>query len=125
MNKQSGFTLIELVVFIVVSGLLMGTILLGVNAALNKTPQVHEQWVAINTASGCMETLLEQRRLSGYSVFSCPSTPSTSACVLPSGYTLSASVSCTTWDSDTNYKTMTVSVGGLADASLSTQIGNF
>ena len=117
--------MIEILAFIVVSGLLMSVILLGANSALRTTPTVHRQWVAIQTAQECMEWYLEQRRLNGYSALTCPSTPSASACSAPSGSSVSTSIACTTWNSDTNYKTITVTVSGLASAVLSTQVGEY
>jgi prepilin-type N-terminal cleavage/methylation domain-containing protein len=124
MKHQRGFTLIEVLVFIIISGLLMSTLLLGVNIALRNAPNVHQQWIALQTARGCMEWLLNQRRLNGYSIYTCPSTPSLN-CPVPSGYTASATVSCTAWSSDTAYKTMTVTVSGLSTASLSMQVGEY
>lgn len=118
-----GFTLIEILIFIVVTGLLMTTMMVGTTTALRNTPVIHQQWVAIQTARRCMEWLLEQRRLNGYAFLSCPSTPTISACSAPSGYAVAVSVSCTTWNNDPNYKILAVSVNGLANASLSLQIG--
>lgn len=123
--KTQGFTLIEILVFIIVTSLLMTTILLGGITALRNTPTVHYQWIAMQLAQGCMEWFLEQRRLNGYSSLSCPSTPSTSICPGWSGFTMTSNISCTTWNSDSNYKTITVTVSGLARATLSTQIGNY
>ena len=123
--RHGGFTLIEILVFIIITSLVMDVLLLSANTALVKTPNVHQQWVALQTAKRCMEWFLEQRRLNGYTALTCPSTPSASACTAPSGYTVSNSVACTTWNSDTTFKTITVSVAGLASASISTQIGDY
>lgn len=123
--KAAGFTLIEVLVFIVVSSLLMTTILLSATTALNSIPAVQNQFVAIQTARQCMEWFLEQRRLNGYTALTCPSTPSASACSAPSGFTVNNTVSCTTWNTDSNYKTITVTVSGLGNASLSAQIGDY
>ena len=123
--KQNGFTLIELLVFIIVSGLLMSVMLLGANAALRSIPAGHKQMVAIQTARRCMEWFVEQARLKGYSQLTCPSTPTIAACAVPSGYSITNTISCTTWNSDTAYKTITVSVTGLASASFSLQIGEY
>lgn len=122
---QSGFTLIELLVFIVVSSFLMTIILLSATVALQKGPSVHHQWVGVQAVRGCMEYFLDQRRLNGYAALSCPSTPSTANCAAPAGYTLSASVACTTYSSDSNYQTITVSVSGLATTSMSVMIGSY
>ncbi len=121
----SGFTLIEILVFIVVSSLLMTTILLSATTALKSMSAVQQQWVAIQTSRKCMEWYLDQRRLNAYSTLTCPSTPSASACSAPSGYSVSTSISCTTWNSDTNYKTITVSVTGLGSSTLTAQIGDY
>ena len=123
--KQRGFTLIEALVFIVVSGLLLSVLLLGSVTALRKAPNVHQQWLAMQLARQCMEWFIEQRRLNGYTTFSCPSTPSASACAAPSGFSVNTSVSCTTWNSDTHYKTITITVSGLANTSLSAQVGDY
>ncbi len=121
----AGFTLIEILLFIVISSFLMTIIILSATTALQKSPSTHQQWDALQAARGCMEWFLDQRRLNGYSTLSCPSTPSTTNCNAPSGYTITASVNCTTYSSDTNYKTITVSVSGLASASLSAMIGSY
>lgn len=123
--KQVGFTLIEVLVFIVVSSLLMSVLLLGSNNALRSSPSAHNQWVAVQTARRCMEWFLDQRRLKGYTSLTCPSTPVASACVAPSGFNVTNSISCTTWNSDTGYKTVTVSVTGLGSASLSVMLGAY
>lgn len=119
-----GFTLIEVLVFIIVTGLLMSTLFVGGTYALRSSPEVHEQWVALQVARGCMEWFVQQRRLNGYSQFTCSSAPSTSSCPAPSGYTITASVTCPTWNGD-SYKQITVSVGGVSTASVSTQFGDY
>lgn len=124
-HRFNGFTLIEVIVFIVVTSLVMSTLLLSANTVLRNSPSVHQQWIALQTAKRCMEWFLDQRRLNGYTSLTCPSTPSASACSAPSGYTVSNSIACTTWNSDTGFKTITVSVTGLASASISSQIGNY
>lgn len=125
MIKLRGFTLIEILVFIVVSSLLMSVILLGATTALTKTPSVHQQWVALRTAQTCMEWFLGQRRLNGYTALTCPSTPSASVCAAPAGYSISTNVTCTTWNSDTTYKTLTVTINGVSGATASVQIGDY
>ena len=122
---QNGFTLIEILVFIVVSGLLMSTILIGAIFSLKNSPTIHQQWIAIQTARQCMEWFLTQKRFNGYASLSCPSTPSGILCTAPSEYSIQTNISCTAWNSDPNYKTISITVSGLANASLSAQIGDF
>jgi len=121
-NKQQGFTLIELVMFIVVTSLLATTILLALITATRDIPTIHQEIVATQTAKQCMEWFIGQQRLNGFTSLTCPSTTTPSFCTTPTGYTLSVNVSCTTINSDTNYKTITVTVSGLGDASFSTLI---
>lgn len=122
---MAGFSIIELLVFIIVTSLLMSTIMLGAFQSLRKAPDVHNQILALDTAQRCLEWYLEQRRLNGYNSLSCPSSPSAAACSAPAGLTVSTNIACTTWNGDSAYKTITVTVSGAASASLSTQIGNY
>ena len=125
MRRLQGFSYIEILVFIIVTSILMTVLMLASTTALRSAPSVQNQWVALETARGCMEWFLDQRRLNGYTALSCPSTPSTSACSVPSGFSVSANVTCTTWGGDPNYKTITVSVSGLSSTSLSSMIGDY
>jgi len=124
-RRQAGFTFIEVLVLIIVTSLVMSTLLFGVSTALRGAPSTEQQWVAVQTARQCQEWFLEQRRLQGYGNLSCPSSPTAAACAAPSGYSVSTAVSCTTWNGDTQYKTITVTVSGLASASLFSQIGDY
>jgi len=123
--KQQGFTLIELVLFIIVSSLLATTILVALVTATQKIPTIHQDVVATQTAKRCMEWFLGQNTLQGYSNLTCPNTTTPSFCTTPSGYSISTNISCTTINSDTNYKTISVTVSGLGDASFSTLIAAY
>jgi len=124
MIKSLGFTIVEILVFIVITGLLMSTLFLGSSQALRASPNIHNQWVALQIARGCMEWFVGQRRVKGYNQYTCGSSPSTSLCPTRTGFTVSASVTCPTWNGDT-YKMITVSVSGLSSVSLATQFGNY
>lgn len=120
-----GFSLIEAMMFIVVAGIMMTTLLIATNTVLLGSPQINNQNIAVETARMCLEWFLGQRLLNGYSSYSCPSTPTSTACYAPSGFNVSTSISCATWYSDTNYYKVTVSVTGRAKASLSMQLGSY
>ncbi len=124
-NKQNGFTLIELVVFIVVTSLLATTILLALITTTQKIPTIHQEIIATQTAKRCMEWFIGQQSLNGYSSLTCPNTTTPTFCTVPSGYSISTSISCTTLNGDANYKTITVTVSGLGDASFSTLIAAY
>src|SRR5436190_871857 len=110
--KEAGFTLIELVMFIIISSLLAGTILTALTIVTRKTPTVHQQVIATQIAKQCMEWYVGQRKLNGYSSLTCPNTTPPSFCTTQTGYTVSVNVVCTTISSDANYKTITVTVSG-------------
>jgi type II secretory pathway pseudopilin PulG len=124
-QRCQGFTLIELIIFIIISALLAKTILLSLVTIGQNTPAIHAQVIATQTANQCMEWIIGQRRLNGYTSFTCPSTPTPSVCTAPSGYSISTSISCTTIGTDTNYQTVTVTVSGLGGAVLTTLFGEY
>lgn len=124
-NQERGFTLIEILVFIVVTSMVMTTILMSAQTALRKSPTTHFQLVALHTAQQCIEWFIGQRHLVSYASLVCPSTPTPSACTAPAGFTVSTSIACTTRTGDPNYKTITVTVAGKANASISTLIGSY
>jgi len=128
MIKQRGFTLVEVLLLIIVSGLLANTIFLTLTNAARKTPQFLQHTIAGQAARQCMEYFIGQRRLqwgNGYTSISCPSTAVPAACTAPAGYTLSVNIACTTINTDTNYKTITVTVTGNGNATYTSQIASY
>ncbi|MDX1902415.1 MAG: type II secretion system protein [Gammaproteobacteria bacterium] len=125
LKSQQGFTLIEVVLFIIITGLLASTLLLSFYTSLEKMPTVHQQMIAAQTARRCMEWFIGQRRMNGYSTIPCPSTSVPAFCTAPSGYTMSVNIVCTTLNSDANYKTVTVTVSGNGDAVLTTLLAAY
>ena len=121
-RSQRGFTLIELILFIIVSGLLASTLSIAFIESLQKLSTIRQEVIALQTAKQCMEWFIGQNNLNGYTSLTCPSTPSPSLCRAPSDYSISNSITCTTLNSDSNYKTITVTVSGLGDATLTTLI---
>ena len=119
---QKGFTLIEVIIFIIVSSLLMTVILLGANTSLRNAPNINNQWTALRLARQCMELYVRQRQENGYPIIVCPTS---TTCPTVTGFTVDVTISCTTWNSDTSYKTIAVNVTGLARAALTTQVGDF
>jgi type II secretory pathway pseudopilin PulG len=129
MIKQRGFTLIELIIFIVVTAVLGLTVFMAANNALLNLSKTLYQTVASETARQCMEYYIGQRRLNGYNTLdgaNCTS-PLTlpSLCSAPSGYTLVANCINTSISGDNNYNTITVSVTGQGGANLTYLIGRY
>jgi type II secretory pathway pseudopilin PulG len=126
MKNQQGFTLIELVLFIIVTGLLANTILLSIVTAGQKTPVAQQNNSAAQTARRCMEWFIGQRRLLGYSIFSCPSTSVPAFCAAPTGYTVAVNITCApTINSDSNYKTIAITVSGNGNATLTAIVADY
>ncbi len=124
MKKQQGFTLIELVMFIVITSILASAIFLSFVTAMNKTPPILQNTIASQTALQCAEWFLGQRRLNGYTSFTCNAVVP-AFCTAPSGYTVSTSCSTTTIAGDSNYETISITVSGTGDAGLNLLLANY
>ncbi len=117
MKKQSGFTLIELVIFIVITSILASAILLSFVTAMNKAPALLQNMIASQTAQQCAEWFIGQRRVNGYASISCNSSVP-AYCSSPAGFTITSSCTPTTINSDSNYETITITVSGAGNASV-------
>ena len=118
MKITRGFTIIELLIFIVVTGLLASVGGLALRMVATSIPAGHGSLVALETARQCMEYFSGQNARNGYASITCPSSTVPSYCTVPTGYTLAVNITCTTISGDTNYKTIQVSVGGNGNATL-------
>lgn len=115
-KKSAGFSLIELVVFIVVIGLAVGGVFLAFSTALQKNPLINPQTTANELASARMDIIIGQRRINGFSTLSDPCVSSPPAvCTVPAaitGYTISSAISTISIGGDSNYKLIIVTVTG-------------
>ena len=127
---QRGFTLIELVIFILVTSITVTALLLSFQTTLLKTPVMHYELIANQLADQCMEGFVGERRLNSYSnsALACSATPPLpSVCTTQTGYTVSAVISCTpTLSGDTaTSETVTVTVTGLGQATLTMLLADY
>lgn len=127
MMKQSGFTLIELIMFIIITSILGTTILLAFVYGLSRSPVAPQNAIADLLAQQCAEWFIGQRQLNGYSNISCtsPNTPAYCTSNMPSGYAIVTSCTATTINSDSNYETLDITVSGKGNATLTFIIGNY
>lgn len=124
--KQTGFSLIELIVFILIIGLASSAVLAAFQTILQKSPTGNHETTAIALAQERMDLILSQRRIQGFSSFidPCVSGSPPSICTALTGYSITASIASITISGDFNYKIITVTVSGLGDASLKTIVGS-
>jgi type II secretory pathway pseudopilin PulG len=129
-NNQRGFTLIELIVFIVGTSILVSTLLLSFQITLRGTPAVHHDLIANQLANQCMEGFIGERRLLGYTsaLLNCSGAPTLpSVCTTITGFVVNADITCSptlSGDSATS-RTVTVNVTGLGNATLTSLIANY
>lgn len=127
MKKQAGFTFIELIVFIIVIGITIPSIVMMLSTVLKNTQRLQYQAPATEAASQCLEWFLNTRYKQGYAAIACPSSTVPDFCTVPDGYTIAVNISCQTkyGEVDANYKQINVTVGGLGDATNGLLIANY
>tara|TARA_B100000508_G_C11455428_1_gene276494 strand:- start:133 stop:513 length:381 start_codon:yes stop_codon:yes gene_type:complete len=126
MRKMTGFTLIELVIFIVILGILVLGLLLAFNVSLEKSVDVEGITRALDLAQGRMDLILGQKKMVGFASFvdPCVASPGLGVCTAPSGYTVTSSIA-NNWGGDTNFKVVTVTVSGSGTASLTALVSSY
>lgn len=118
-KSPHGFTLIELVVFIVILGIAAITVLLSFQTLLTKSPNTNRQTTAIALAEGRMDVIIGQYYQNGFASFSdiCAGGSPAAVCQSQSGYTITSSIV-----NNGASKTITVTVSGLGSAIISTEV---
>jgi Tfp pilus assembly protein PilE len=125
MKKFAGFSLIELIIFIVVTSLLASTILLSFRNLLIQIPTIHNNYIASQFARTCMEGIIAQKKIAGLASLACPSTTVPVYCTAATGFVLAVNFACTTINTDATYETATVTVSGLGNDSLTTLLASY
>jgi type II secretory pathway pseudopilin PulG len=123
----SGFTLIEVVIFIVVAGVLVAGLIVALGSSLRGSTQAGQTDLAAEIAQARLELILAQKRATSFAAFAdpCNPGPGPAACTPPNGYAVTSSI-VTGWGGDpTNYKVVTVSVTGSFAASATALVSNY
>lgn len=132
-TKQRGFTLIELIVFIVVVSVLSTALTSAFVNALKDAPHAVAVSTVAELAQERMELILNQRRKMTFAAFTsavfdpCTSaTPSTLApCTgVPTGFSVTSALQ-NNWSGDANYKVITVTVTRSGSFQLQTLVANY
>lgn len=121
MRRTSGYTMIELVIFIIVIGIIATTILASFNVSLEKTPVITRVAKAIDIAQQRMDVILGQKQVAGFNSFADPcSVPSALPfCDADVAYTVTSNISLGFVNGNSvDYKVVRVDVGGPATISL-------
>ena len=130
-KSATGYSLIELVIFIMVMAILGTALFAGFNVALNATASSDVN--AHRIAQERMELILAQKRVLGFSGFTaatfdpCTSTPVSTQAVcsaIPAGYIVSATLA-PNWNGNVNYKVITLTVTGKSQASLVALVADY
>ena len=133
MIRQHGFTLIELVIFMVIVTILGTTVFLGFDMALSQENMVSSNVNAMFMAQQRMELIYGQRIKNGFpgfvdpcvSLFASPATDNIcSKNAFAFGYTVTSTIS-TSYSGNANLTSIVVNVTGPGSASLSTLVGNY
>ncbi len=130
--QTQGFSIIELIVFIVVMGIIATVILIPLGTMLQNSGQNDQGTVAMMLANRQMEWWQGQRAQLGYAAIATGALTCTQAiCTfipIPTGYTVTTNVA-SGFSSSTNYKQITVTVTGanvsLGNATVNALIANY
>ena len=119
-----GFSLIELIVFIVVLGVLAAGLVVAFSSPLRSSPEAGRLDLAGELAQQRMELILAQRRATGFAGFTDPC-PGPAICTPPAGYTVTSSIVAGYAGDPTNYKVVTVSVSGTSAITATALVANY
>ena len=131
MNRDKGFTLIEIIIFIMLISVLAVGVVIPFLTLLAKTPTFYAQTQALQLAERRMNLILAQRYLNSFNGLFDPCTSGTPPpiCTIPTGYNIVAAITiCTTpapCSNNNDYKKITVTVSGKSHATLSTLVAGY
>lgn len=124
----AGFSLIEVVVFIVVLGVLLAGLVAAFSSPLRSSTRAGELDLVAELAQQRMELILAQRRAAGFAPLAdpCVPGPGPAVCVPPPGYSVASSIAAGWGGDPSNFKVVTVSVTGPSTtASSAALVGNY
>ncbi len=120
----SGFSLIELIVFIVILGVLAAGLVVAFGTSLTNAPVAGQLDAAAEIAQQRLELILAQRRAAGFAAFADPC-PGPSICTPPAGYAVTANIVAGYGGDSANYKVVTVNVSGTSSLTAVVLVANY
>lgn len=123
---QQGASLLELIIFIIILGLIGRYILSALVMAGRATPTFSQAQIALQYAESRAEIILAQKNVNGFASLTdpCITSPNLPICQVASGYTVSSSIA-NNWNGNTNYKVVTITVTGLGSASITELVADY
>jgi type II secretory pathway pseudopilin PulG len=115
-RHAGGFTLIELVIFIVITGVLIAGLGAVFSTTMKGGAEPGRLTQATQIAQERMELILGRRRAVGFAAFTDPCPGSPLCTPAPAGYAVAANI-VTGWNGNFNYKVITVTVTETATGS--------
>jgi Tfp pilus assembly protein PilE len=127
MRKLCGFTLIELIIFLIIMGIIALTVLEAFNMLYKTFPSSKNNILAIQKATGCMEWFVGQRFNKNIGFTGIANNPPANFCPPSSGgYNIQTTLNNITIGGDNlNFKKVVVTVSGAGSATLSMIIANY
>jgi prepilin-type N-terminal cleavage/methylation domain-containing protein len=122
-RRNAGFTLIELVIFIVIAGVLAVGLASVFSTAMRGAAEPGQLTHATQIAQERMELILGQRRAVGFATFTDPCPASPLCTPAPPGFAVNVNIA-PNWLGDTNYRVITVTVTGPTNATLTALTSN-
>lgn len=123
-RQGDGFSLIEVIVFIVILGVLAAGLVVAFSSPLRNSPEAGRLDLAAELAQQRMELILAQRRAAGFAAFADPC-PGPAICTPPTGYTVTSSIIAGYGGDPSNYKVVTVSVSGTSAITVTALVANY
>lgn len=126
--KQQGFSLIELVIFIVIISMVSSSLLLGLNQAASKSGIPRSLPQASYLANARMQIILMDRAIDGYAAFNdpCTATPSLAICTPLAAYASANNFTVSTPTiSGSNPKVITINVSGASSVTVNARVYNY
>jgi prepilin-type N-terminal cleavage/methylation domain-containing protein len=123
-RRNTGFTLIELIIFIVVAGVLAAGLAAVFSTGMRGVAAPGQLTQATQIAQERMELMLGRRRAVGFATFADPCPGSALCTPVPAGYTVNTNIA-TGWGGDPNFKVITVTVTGPSSAVFTALVANY
>lgn len=126
-RRSAAFSLLEMIIFIVVLGVLMASIVAAMSSSLRNSPQAGGLDTAAELAQQRMELILGQRRAVGFAGFvdPCNPGPGPAICTPPAGYAVASTIILGFGADLTNYKVVSVNVTGTAAITATALVANY